>query len=115
MTDQRQMTNDEKQAADLLDRCTFPVASFNKRFARSIASIAKSDEPMISERQSRTLWKLFYMFRRQIARMPELREAAERWRLFKIARAIYDEERKKEKRPSFEDLQALEAWNEAVK
>lgn len=115
MTDTRPMTDDEKQAAILLDRCTFPVASFNKRFARSMASIARSDEPVISERQSRTLWKLFYMFRRQIVRMPELREVAERWRLFKIARAIYDEEQKKEKRPSLDDLQALKEWNEAAK
>lgn len=115
MTDQYPMTNDEKQAALLLDRCTFPVASFNKRFARSIASIAKSDEPMISERQSRTLWKLFYMFRRQIVRMPELREATERWRLFKLARVIYDEERKAEKRPSLDDQRALKEWNEAAK
>lgn len=115
MIEQQPMTDDEKQAALLLDRCTFPVASFNKRFARNIASTARSPEPMVTERQSRTLWKLFYMFRRQIARLPELRETAERWQLFKTAKAIYDEERKAEKRPSLDDLRALDEWNEAVK
>lgn len=106
MTDQRQMTDDEKKAAILLDRCTFPVASFNKRFARSMASIAKSDEPMVTEKQSRCLWKLFWMYRREIVGD---------WRLFGIAKPIYEAERKAEKRPSLDDQQALKEWNEAAK
>ena len=104
----RPMTDDEKLAAEYLNRCTFQVASFNKRFARDMASVARSNELMITERQSRTLWKLFFMYRRQIQV-----DHSGHLRLFDVARPIYEAERKAEERPSFDDLQALKEWNEA--
>ena len=107
MTGKRPMTTDEQQAAQILTGCTFPVASYNKRFARDMASIARQDEPLITERQSRTLWKLFYMYRRQMRAVADSR-------LFDIARPIHEAERKAERQLSLDDLQAPEEWNEAV-
>lgn len=98
------MTDDEKQAAILLGGCTFPVASYNKRFARDMHSIAQSAAPVITERQSATLWKLIYMHRRQI----------KDGRILKLAKPIYEAERKTQKQPSYDDLQALREWKEAT-
>jgi hypothetical protein len=98
------MTDDDKAAALALAGCTFPVASYNKRFAGDMARIARQAEPVITERQQKTLWKLVYMFRRQIRDR----------RLIEIAGPIYEAERKASKRPSLDDLQALSEWNEAT-
>lgn len=106
------MSDDDKAAALALAGCTFPVASYNKRFAGNMVAIAHSPStgsghgtaPAITERQRKTLWKLVYMFRRQIRDR----------RLIEIARPVYEAEKKARRGPSLADLQALEAWNEAM-
>lgn len=108
----RPMTSDEKEAALLLGQCTFPVASYNKRFAADMWSLARGEAGEITERQSRTLWKLFYMYRRQVVgkKPPTVQIRF----LMDIARPIYDEERAKSKKPSHDDLVKLDEWNKAI-
>ena len=86
------MSDDQRLAAKLLVKCRFLPGSWNKRFAKDIAYMAQSDEPYLTDRQSKTLWKLFYMHRKQISRMVEI---VGNKRLFDIAKPIYDAERSK--------------------
>lgn len=108
----RPMTDDEKKATQILNLCTFTPASYNKRFARDMESIARSDDAQITERQGRVLWKLFYMYRRQIRGRVEI---VGNKRLLDYAESIYKEERARERQPSWDDQQRLKEWNEATK
>lgn len=108
----RPMTDNEKRAAYFLGQCTFPVASYNKRFAWDMWSLARGEGGEITERQSRNLWKLFYMFRRQI--VGKKAPTVEVRLLMEHAKPIYDEERAKEKRPSLDDQVKLKNWQENV-
>jgi len=61
------MTEREKIAARTLARCRFAVGSYDKRFARDMASIANNKpETELSEKQLAYLWKCVYRYRRQI-------------------------------------------------
>lgn len=64
------MTQDEIAAANLLDACTFLPGSWNKRFARSIKTMAAIEpDKQLTERQHITLFRLFWMHRKQIKAM----------------------------------------------
>lgn len=76
------MTAEDRQAARALAACVFPAASFNKRFAADLAAIARSGAPDISEKQRRNLWRLVWMYRRQIkdkALLDQARPVWEEW------------------------------------
>ena len=75
------MTEQEKDAALALSKCTFLPGSFEKRFARDMASIVNGEMPQITPKQKIYLWRLTYKFRRQINNDA----------LVKLAKAITDE------------------------
>lgn len=54
------MDTDELAAKDLLQTVTYPVASWDKRFARHIGEMNT-----ISEKEVPQLWRLLYKYRRQ--------------------------------------------------
>ena len=56
------MTPDEMQAVERMACVTFPVASWDKRFYRSVSS-----GEMITEKEAAQLWRLFIRYRRQMA------------------------------------------------
>lgn len=60
------MTEREQDAARALSKCTYLPGSFEKRFARDMASHASSESPQITERQRTWLWKQVFRYRRQI-------------------------------------------------
>lgn len=60
MTQRRLSTIEETIAIAALRCCTFPVASWDKRFVRSLNAMS------ISEKESAQLWRLFKRYRRQI-------------------------------------------------
>lgn len=61
------MTAIERRAALSLAGVTFPVASYDKRFARSMIFEAKrGDDAMITAKQRRCLWNKIHRYRRQI-------------------------------------------------
>lgn len=64
--ERRLMTHDEMQAVDRMGPVTYPVASWDKRFMRSISS-----GEMISEKESAQLWRLFIKYRRQTGNFPD--------------------------------------------
>ena len=62
-----QMTDEQKQKALALGRCTFPVGSGQKRFANNMLSKARSSvETELTEKQVSYLDLLFHQYRRQI-------------------------------------------------
>lgn len=81
------MTADDRAAALALAGCTFPAASFNKRFAADMGTIARSEAPDITENQRRNLWRLVWMYRRQI------RDKA----LVELGRPVWEEWRRVER------------------
>ena len=62
MTKRRQRTLDENLAVAQMKCVTYPVASWDKRFMRSLSSVDG-----ISEREVPQLWRLFIKYRRQIS------------------------------------------------
>lgn len=62
----RAMTGEEVCAALALSRCTFSIASFDKRFARSIGEQARTTAKLISPKQAVLLSKMVTRYRRQI-------------------------------------------------
>lgn len=69
------MTPLERRAAFALGRCSFPIASWSKRFGRALHQQASQVDPRISERQAVALWRNVYTYRRQISD-PEILEIA---------------------------------------
>lgn len=59
------MTDDEKRAALALEKCTYLPGSFEKRFARDMAGIARGTAE-ITVKQRGWLWKQVHRYRRQI-------------------------------------------------
>lgn len=55
------MTPDEMQAIERMHVVTYPVASWDKRFMRSL-----SECETISEKEAAQLWRLFIRYRRQM-------------------------------------------------
>lgn len=64
--ERRRMTTLERDACRALSGCTFPVASWSKRFARSMARQAAAEPPTITDSQSAALLRTCHKFRRQI-------------------------------------------------
>lgn len=62
MTERRIMSPDELQAVEQMHGVTYPVASWDKRFMRSLSGMET-----ISEKESAQLWRLFIKYRRQIS------------------------------------------------
>lgn len=65
------MTQLERRAARAIEpgAVTYPVASFDKRFARSMASQSlNGDDAMITNAQRRLLWTKVIRYRRQLSR-----------------------------------------------
>ena len=57
------MTDEQRQWIRQLSRCVFLPGRYDKRFVRSLASLAPYD--VLSERQSLCLHRLAYHYRRQ--------------------------------------------------
>lgn len=81
------MTPDEMQAIERMHSVTFPVASWDKRFFRSLSSCET-----ISEKESAQLWRIFIKYRRQMgfpdkARLLQLAESLAAPDLRKVAAA----------------------------
>lgn len=70
------MTALEQDAARALGKCTYLPGSFEKRFARDMASHASSESPQITERQRAWLWKQVYRYRKQIKDKDLIEQAA---------------------------------------
>lgn len=66
----RPMTDLERLRALHLGNCTFPVASWAKRFARDMGSVARGVDPAITDREAAALERLAWAYRRQLARAP---------------------------------------------
>lgn len=62
----RRMTADEIQMAQALLRCSFPIASWSKRFARQVGAQAAAQEPKITQRQADAMYRLMHTYRRQL-------------------------------------------------
>ena len=62
----RPMTDTERARALALGCCSFPPASFSKRFARTIAAQAAAESATITEKQARRLDVQCYIYRRQL-------------------------------------------------
>lgn len=62
----RRMTDAERRLAKALADCSFPPATAQKRFARSIAAQADADEPKITDKQRAYLHQMVHRYRRQI-------------------------------------------------
>lgn len=61
------MTPAERSIAIALGRCSFPPGSWDKRFARDLASVAeRSPEIAYTERQAAHLLRLAHKYRRQL-------------------------------------------------
>jgi hypothetical protein len=61
------VTDEEKEIAKALSRCTFVPATPPKRFARDMASAAEHRPDLeLTERQRKYLFDLLHRFRRQI-------------------------------------------------
>jgi hypothetical protein len=56
------MTEFELEAVKCLQHCTFPVASFDKRFVRGLSGLET-----ITEKEAPQVWRLFVRYRRQIS------------------------------------------------
>jgi hypothetical protein len=63
----RPMTDAEVALARALARCSFPVASWSKRFARELGAAAAAPQPTITEKQAAAMRRLVSTYRRQIA------------------------------------------------
>jgi len=61
------MNEDEILAAKCLSQPTYPVASFDKRFAANMHFQVTQSVPMISERGAAQLWRILHRYRRQIS------------------------------------------------
>lgn len=76
------ITDNERAAIIALRRVTFPVASWDKRFARDVLFPAL-DAGMLGEKSVPQLWRLFIRYRRQLnlthAEYVRLMELAEKW------------------------------------
>lgn len=60
------MTPEQRLAIELLSRCTFLPASYDKRFVRSMVQMAEAPEPVsLTERQDALLWRMVHRYRRQ--------------------------------------------------
>lgn len=59
--ERRLMTPDEMQAVERMHSVRFPVASWDKRFFRSVSS-----GEMITEKEAAQLWRIFIRYRRQM-------------------------------------------------
>lgn len=60
MTARTATTDDEKQAVNLLRRCGFAPASWDKRF------VGQLSDAELSEKERPQVWRLFIRYRRQI-------------------------------------------------
>lgn len=74
------MTNNQKDKARALARCTFPVASNQKRFASAMVSMARNNpDKELTEKEAKYLDDLFHSYRRQMkmehARLCDCKEA----------------------------------------
>ncbi len=69
----RPISERERYAAYRLSECTFLPASWDKRFAGSMAHIQ-----LVTERQTHNLWRSVYRYRRQIGDKDLVAEAKER-------------------------------------
>lgn len=54
----------DRQAIFFLSHCTFLPGSYNKRFVRSLNTMAVRNDPMI-DKQLVNLWRLVWRYRRQ--------------------------------------------------
>lgn len=61
---QNHWTDRDIQAIKALRKCTFLPGSYNKRFVRSLYSMALTQEPMTNN-QLVNLWRLVWRYRRQ--------------------------------------------------
>lgn len=62
----RPMSDLERHAALSLAGIRYPVASWWKRFARSIGAQAIAERPVITDPQAGSLWRTLHRFRRQV-------------------------------------------------
>lgn len=62
------MTDEEIQMVNDLSRCTFQVASYNKRFVRSMVARAEN-EKTVTKKQGDNIRRLHHRFRKQISRL----------------------------------------------
>ena len=61
------MTDEQKQKARALEKCSFLPGSYQKRFAHSVAATARyKPELDLTEKQAKYLNDLFHQYRRQI-------------------------------------------------
>jgi len=58
------MTKDQRAKIESLAGCIFQVASFDKRFVRSLSSFSQDRE--LTEKQALTLEQMYHRYRRQI-------------------------------------------------
>lgn len=68
----------ERCAIERLARCTFPVGSAHKQFARQMNEALRVQPalpPAITDGQRDRLWRLVYRYRRQILKQEHLRDA----------------------------------------
>lgn len=66
------MTDEEKDMAEKLGRCTFLPGSFDKRFTQDMVDYAKREEtPKLTEKQASHLRRLFHKYRKQISQQPQ--------------------------------------------
>lgn len=76
------LTDNERQAIKALQRVTFSVGSWDKRFARDVLFPAL-DTGVLGEKSVPQLWRLFIRYRRQLNLTHEercrLMELAEKW------------------------------------
>lgn len=62
----RPMTPDEVVMAAALGECSFPVASWDKRYGRGVAAQARGIVPWITAAQARHLRRMVQRYRRQV-------------------------------------------------
>jgi hypothetical protein len=60
------MTEEDRRMARRLARCTFPVASWDKRFVREVAAAAQAPEAKITPKMRAQLERLTHRYRRQL-------------------------------------------------
>ena len=62
------LTDEETIALAALGTCTFPVASWDKRFVRSLFELPKTGQMHqgLTDKERPQLWRLFIRYRRQI-------------------------------------------------
>lgn len=59
--ERRTLSEDERTALQCLAHCTFPPASWDKKFVRDNVTLATTTEKSVAQ-----IWRLFHRYRRQI-------------------------------------------------